>query len=330
MQNAKLNETQAGIKIARRNISNLRYTDDATLMEESKEEWKSLLMKMKEQSEKFGLKWHSDKEDHGIWSHHFMANSWGNSGNNGERLYFLGLQNHCRWWLHREIKRCLLLGRKAVTNLDNIFKKQRHYFANKGLSSQSFALSSSHVRMWELDYKESWALKNWCFWTVVLEKTLECPLDYKDIQPVNPQGNQSWILIGRIDAEAEIPILWPPDASNCLIGKVLDAGKDWRQEQKGVTEAEMVGVHHQLDGHEFEQALGAGDGQGNMVYCSPWGWKELEMTEQLNCAEGCVCVCPLKSCSLFPLSILYYSLFSYFLRRSFRQSSLSPYTFYYY
>ena len=130
-------------------------------------------------------------------------------------------------------------------------KKQRHYFTNKGPSSQSYGFSSSHAWMWELDYKESWVLKNWCFWTVVLEKTLESPLDSKEIQPVNPKGNQSWIFIGRSDAEAETPILWPPDLKSWLICKDPDAGKNWRQEENG-TEDEMVGWHHQLNGHEFE------------------------------------------------------------------------------
>ena len=129
-------------------------------------------------------------------------------------------------------------------------KKQRPHFANKGLSSQSYGFFSSHVWMWELDYKESWALKNWCFWTVVLRKTLESPLDCKEIQPVHPKGNQSWIFIGRTDAET--PILWPPDAKNQLIGKDPDAGKDWKQEEKGTTEDEMVGWHHRLNGHEFD------------------------------------------------------------------------------
>ena len=127
-------------------------------------------------------------------------------------------------------------------------KKQRHYFTNLGLSSQSYGFSSSYVWMWELDYKESWAQKNWCFWTVVLEKTLESPLDSKEIKPVNPKGNQPWIFIGRTDAEAKIPILWPPDAKNWLIGKELDTGKDWRQKEKGITEDEMVEWHHWLDG----------------------------------------------------------------------------------
>ena len=135
-------------------------------------------------------------------------------------------------------------------------KKQRHYFANKGLSSQSYGFSSSHVWMWELDYKESWLPKNWCFWTVVLEKTLESPLDCKKIQPVHPKGGQSWVFIGRTDVEAETPVLWPPDAKTWLISKDPAVGKDWRQEGKGMTEDEMVGWHHWLNGHEFKQAPG--------------------------------------------------------------------------
>ena len=161
-------------------------------------------------------------------------------------------------------------------------KKERHYFANKGLSSQDYGFSSSHIWMWELDYKESWVLKNWCFWTVVLEMTHESPLYCKEIKPVHPKGNQSWIFIGRTDAEAETLMLWPPDAKNWLIGKDPDAGKDWRQEEKGMTEDEMVGWHHWLDGHEFEQVPGVGDRQGSPACCSPWGLKESDMTEQLN------------------------------------------------
>ena len=126
-------------------------------------------------------------------------------------------------------------------------KKQRHYSANKSLSSQGYGFSSSHVWMWEADHKQSWALKNWCFWTVVLEKTLESPLDCKEIQPVHPKGTQSWILLGRTDVEAEAPVLWLPDV-NWLIGK----DPDWRREEKGTTEDEMVGWHHRLNGHEFE------------------------------------------------------------------------------
>ena len=139
---------------------------------------------------------------------------------------------------------------------------------------------------WELDYKESWASKNWCFWTVVLEKTLESPLDCKEIQPVHPKWNQSWILTGRIDIGAETPILWPPIAKNWLKWKDPDAGKDWRQEDKGMIEDEMVGWHHQLDGHEFEQAPGVCDGQGSLGCCSPWGHKESDPIEWLNWTEG--------------------------------------------
>ena len=136
--------------------------------------------------------------------------------------------------------------------------------------------------MWELDHKESWTLKNWCFWTVVLKKTLESPLDCKEIQPVNPKGNQSWILIWRTDAEAETPILWPSDVKNWLIGKDSDDVKDWKQEEKGTTEDEMAGWHHRLDRHEFEWTPGVGDGQGGLACCSPWGRRESDATEWLD------------------------------------------------
>ena len=132
--------------------------------------------------------------------------------------------------------------------------------------------------MWELDYKESWVPKNWCFWTVVLDKTLESPLDCKEIKPVNPHRHQSLIFIERADAEAEAPVPWLPDVKNWLIGKDPDDGKDWRQEEKGTTEDEMVGWHHQLNGHEFEQAPRVADGQGRLACCSPWGHKELDTT----------------------------------------------------
>ena len=137
--------------------------------------------------------------------------------------------------------------------------------------------------MWELDYKESWVLKNWCFWTAVLEETLENPLDYKEIKPVNPKGNQSLIFNGRTDAG--VPILWPPDAKSWLIWKDPDAGKDWGQEEKGMTEDEMVGWHHQLYGCEFQWTLGVGDGQGGLACCSSWGRKESDMTVRLNLTE---------------------------------------------
>ena len=136
--------------------------------------------------------------------------------------------------------------------------------------------------MWELDYKESWALKNWCFWTVVLENILESPLDCKEIQPVHCKGNQSYMFIGRTDVEAETPVLWPPDAESWLIWKDLNAGKDWGQEKKGVIEDEMAGWHHQLNGHGFGWTLGVGDGQGGLACCNSWGHKESDTTEQLN------------------------------------------------
>ena len=161
-------------------------------------------------------------------------------------------------------------------------KKQRHYFANKVLSSQGYGFSSAHVWMWELDYKESWTHKNWCFWTVVLEKTLESPLDCKEIQPVHPKGDQSWVFIGRTDVEAETPILWPPDVKSWLIGKDPDTGKDWGQEEKGTTKDEMVGWHHWLSGHGFGWTLGVGDGQGGLVCCGSWGRKESDTTKWLN------------------------------------------------
>ena len=177
-----------------------------------------------------------------------MANRWGNSGNN-DWLYFLGLQNHCNWWLHLWNQKMLAPWKKSYDQPRQNIKK---HFANKGPSSQSYNFSSSHIWMWESDYKESWMPKNWCFWTVVLEKTLESHLDCKEIQPVHPKGDQSWVFVGRTDAEAETPILWPPDVKNWLIGNDPDAGKDWAQEEKGMTEDEMVGWHQWLDGHEFE------------------------------------------------------------------------------
>ena len=131
-------------------------------------------------------------------------------------------------------------------------KKQRHYFAKKGPSIQSYGFPNSHVWMLEFDNKVSWVLKNWCFWTLVLEKTLVSPLNCKEFQPVHPKGNQSWISIGSTDVEAETLIFWPPDANNWLFGKDPDAGNDWGQDEKGKTEDEMVGWHHWLDGHEFE------------------------------------------------------------------------------
>ena len=189
-----------------------------------------------------------------------------------------------------------------------LIKKQRHYFANKRPSSQGYGISSSHVWMWELDHKEIWTLKNWCFWILALDKTLESPLVCKEIQPVHPKGNQSWIFIRRTSIEAEAAILWPPDVKNWLIGKEPDAGKDWRQEEKGMTEDEMVGWHHQLYGHEFEQAPGVGDGQGGLACFSPWGSQRVrhDWATELNwwheyCGRLCCWPYLMASLNLYPL-----------------------------
>ena len=177
-----------------------------------------------------------------------MADRWGNSGT------FVGgrLQNLCRWWLHLWNEKTLTLWEKSNDQPRVRIKKQRHYFANKGLSSQGYGFSSSHVWMWVLDYKESLVPKNWCFWTVVLEKTLKSPLDCKENQPVHTKGHQFWIFIRRTDPKAVTLIIWPPDAKNRLIWKDPDVGKDWRQEEKGTTQDELVGWHHRLNGHDFE------------------------------------------------------------------------------
>ena len=150
-----------------------------------------------------------------------------------------------------------------------MYLKAERYFANKGPYSQSYGLSSSHIQMWELDLKEGWVLNNWCFQTVILEKTLESPLGCQEIKSVHPKGEQSWIFIGRTDADSEIPILWPPDAESHLTGKDTDAGEDWRQEDKGTIEDEMVGCHYRFNGHECEQTLRHCEGQGRLVCCSP-------------------------------------------------------------
>ena len=216
---------------------------------------------MKEESEKVGLKLHIQKTKIKASS---SITSWqieGENNGNNERIYFWGgcskitTDGDCS----HEIKGRLLLGRKAMTKRNSILKS-RNNFANKGLSSQGYCFSSSHVWMWELDCEEGWAPKNWCFWTVVLEKTLESLLDCKEIQSVHLKGNQSWVFIGRTDVEAETPILWLPNAKSWLIWKVPDVGKDWGQEEKGTTEDETVGWHHLLNGYGFRCTPAVGDG----------------------------------------------------------------------
>jgi len=159
--------------------------------------------------------------------------------------------------------------------------KQKHYFASKGSSSQGYGFSCGHVWMWELDCEEGWVPKNYCFWTVVLEKTLESPLDYKEIQPIHSKGDQPWNFFGRNDAKAETSVLWPPDVKSWLIGKDSDAGRHWGQEEKGMTEDEIAGWHHWLDGHESQWTLGVRDGQGGLACCNSWGRKESDTTERL-------------------------------------------------
>ena len=178
--------------------------------------------------------------------------------------------------------------KKSYDQSTQHIKKQRHYLTNKDPSSQSYGFSSSHIWMWELDYKESWkgwVPKNWCFWTMVLEKTPESPLDGKEIQPVHSEGDQPWDFFDRNDAKAETPVLWPPHAKCWLIIKDSDAERDWGQEEKRTTEDEMAGWHHWLDGRECEWTPGVGDWQGGLVCCNSWGRKESDTTEWLNWTE---------------------------------------------
>ena len=246
-------------------------------MAESEEELKSLLMRVKEERENGGLKlniqkakiiasgpitsWKIDVETMEIVTDFILLSS---------RITANGDCSH-------EIKRSLLLWRKAMTSLDSILKSRGIPLSTKVCIVKTMIFA---VVMWELDYKERWAPNNWCFWIVVLEKTLESPLDCKEIQPIHPKGDHSWVFIGRTDVEDETPILWPPDAKSGLIWKDPDAGKDWGQEKKGMTEDEMVGWHHRHNGHGFGWTPGVGDRPGGLV-CS-WGRKELDTTERLN------------------------------------------------
>ena len=250
------------------------------LWQKMKRNWRASWWKLKEESKKAGLKFNIQKTK-------VIASgpitSWQIDGGTMEAVrdfIFLGSKITADGDCSHEIKRCLLLGRKAMTNLDSVLKSRDITLPTKVHLVKTMVFPVV-VWMWELDHKENWASKDWCFWTVVVEKTLESPLDCKEIKPVNSKGNQSWIFIGRTDAEAETPILWPPDVKSWIIRKDSDVGKDWRQEEKGMT-GWHGGWRQWLNEHEFEQASGDGEGQRSLVCCSPWGYKESDMTEQLN------------------------------------------------
>ena len=250
MQNARLDEAQAGIKIARRNNTDLRYADDITLMAESEEELKSLLMKVKEEREKVGLKLNIQETKIMVSS---LITSWQIGGEAVETVadfIFLGFKITADGDCSHEIKRCLLLGRKVMTNIDGMLESRDITLPTKVRLVKAMvfpvAFSSSHVWIWELDYQES--TEELMFLNCGIG---EDPWKFLGLQPVHPKGIQSWMFIGRTDAEAGTPILRQPDAKSWLIWKDPDVGKDWRQEEKGMTEDEIVGWHHRLDGHEF-------------------------------------------------------------------------------
>ena len=271
-------------KIAGRNINNLRHADDTTLMAESEEQLKRLLMKVKEESEKAGLKLNIQKMK-------IMASgpitSWQLDGETMQTVtnfIFLGSKITADGYYSPEIKH-LLLGRKVMTNIDSILKSRNITLPTKVslVRVMVFPVVMYGCESWTI--KESRVLKNWYFWTVVLEKTLKSPLDCKEIKPVNPKGNQSWMFIGRTDAEAETPILWSPDEKSWLIGKDPDAGKYCRQKAKGMTEDETAGWHHRLEMDMSLSKLQELVMDRKAWCCSPWGHKERDMTEQLNWTE---------------------------------------------
>ena len=210
-----------------------------------------------------------------------MVNRWVINGNS-ERLYFLGFQNRYRWWLQHEIKRYLFLGRKAVTNLHSTFKSRDITLPTTVciVKAMVFPVVMYGFESWiikKAEHQRIGAFKLW-FW----RRRLRVTWTARRSNQFNLKGNQPWIFIGRTGAEVEVPVLWPFDMKSQLFGEDPDAGKDWRQEEKRMTEDEMVEWHHQLDGHEFEQALGVGDEQGSLASCSPWSHKELNTTERLN------------------------------------------------
>ena len=234
-----------------------------------------------------------------------MVNGWGKSGIVADFI-FLGSKITADCDCSHEIKRCWLL--ESYNKPRQSIKKQRHYFANKGPYSQSYVFSNSYVQMWELDHKEDWVSKKWCFQIVVLEKTLETPLDSKEIKPVNPKGNQPWIFIRRTDAKAEAPIFWPPDTKSWLIGKDHNAGKDWGQEEKKVTEDKMFGWHRWLNVHEFEQTPADGEGQGSLACCRPWGRKSWTWLSNWTTTTKGICCLPLWRLNAVLLQLLTFNM----------------------
>ena len=243
-------------------------------------------MKVKEESEKVGLKLNIQKTKTMSSGHITLWQIDGETVETMADFIFLGSQITSDGYCNHQIKRCLLLGCKVMTILYSILKSRDITLPTKVRLVKAMVFSSGHVWIWELDYKECWTLKNWWFWTLVLEKTFESPLDCKEIQSVHPKGDQSWVFIGKIDVEAETPIHWPPDAKSWLIGKDPDGWKGWGQEEKGRTGDEMVGWHHQLDGYGFGWTPGVGVGQGGLACCSSWGNKMSDTTEQLNWTEA--------------------------------------------
>ena len=275
MRNIDLEEAQTGINIAGGSINNLRYADNTIFMAESEEELKSLLMKVKEESEKVGLKLNIQKTK-------IMASgpitSWQIDGETVETVadfIFWGSKITVDGDYSREIKRRLLLGRKVMTNLDSILENRDITLPTKVhlVKAVVFPVVMYGCESWTIKKAEHWRIDAF---ELLWEKTLESPLDCKEIQPVCPKGDQSWVFIGRTDVETEAPVLWPPDAKSWLIWKDPDAGKDWGQEDKGMTEDEMVEWHHWLDGHGFEWTLGVCDGQGGLAYCSSWGHRVVQ------------------------------------------------------
>ena len=268
MWKAGLDEAQSWNKIAGRNINILRHADDITLMVESKKELKSLLRKVKEESENAGLKLNIQKTKIKESS---PITSWQIDGKQWQILFSWAPKITADGDCSHEIKRCLLFGRKTMTNLDSILKSRDITLLTKVCIVKAiiFPVVMYGCESWTIKKAERWridAFELWCY-----RSPFRVPWTAKEIKPVNPNGNQSWIFIERTDAETKAPITFPPGVKCWLIRKDPDAGKDWTQEEKGMTEDEMVGWHHWLNGHEFEQALGDGEGQGSLVCGRPWG-----------------------------------------------------------